>query len=97
VLSVTDAVVKVKLADVNKDAVAVFKLLIEINADALNVSKLAVSISKLAVVVSMLFNLLFVDDVYELNDAVVAKLPVSIVVAKDDVATVVVLPLALPT
>ena len=68
-----DAVVKLKLAEVNKLAVAVFRLLNDINADELNVSKLLVSIKRLAVVASIFVNLLFVEDVYELNDAVVAK------------------------
>ena len=40
-----------------------FRFVIETNADALNNSKFCVSINKLAVVVSMLFNLLFAEEV----------------------------------
>jgi hypothetical protein len=61
------------------DAELAFKLEIDTNADALNNSKFCVSTKILAVVDSIFVNLLLVDEVYELNEDVVAKLPVLIV------------------
>jgi hypothetical protein len=59
---------------VNKDAVAVFRLLNEVNADALNVFKFDTEVLRLAVVDSIFVNLLFVEDVYELNEDVDTEL-----------------------
>jgi hypothetical protein len=73
-----DAVIKLKLVEVNKDAVAVFMLLIDILTDALLVSKL--------------LTLWLLEEVYALNDAVVAKLPVSIAAATTLTLNVVPLP-----
>jgi hypothetical protein len=51
-----------------KDAVVVFKLLIDTNADALNVFNSVIEVTKLAV---------DCDEVYVLKDEVVTKLPVA--------------------
>ena len=58
------------IADVTYDEVAASKLPILWLADCVNVFILVIELFKDAVVVSILFNLLFVEDVYEFNEEV---------------------------
>jgi hypothetical protein len=56
-----DAVVKDKLAEVNKLAVALFRFVIEVAKELVVEFKLEIDILTLADVLSKLFNLIFVD------------------------------------
>jgi hypothetical protein len=61
VFPLNEAVVKLKLAELNKDCVAEFKLVIETAWLAVVEFKLVIDILTLADVVSKLFSLIFVD------------------------------------